>query len=305
MRHSAGEAPSLSPPSLADAAADTVDHSSLAFLLKVALQMKKDEEEKEARKVETEQVQAVKEEWRARRKVLQGEFSALLGLESRSSLQERRLQELLDALDAHDAFLRFLEEEEEAASSSNFFILLSWPRSSSTTAVACSCSSRCVPFFLWQAQMPGFWWPRSSLTLAAAYEGLVLLFSLLALCSHLSLSGPDARHHGWYEPEGQLHRAGFAGISLCAVFPSCCCLAPDARIMAGMAQRRVTSCRAENCRTSTVAVHQGRFSSCRYAEADPMVTQTIEIPQLLDKVVDVPVVQVVWFHWSFISPSWR
>ena len=34
VRHSVGEAPALSPPSLADAAADTVDHSSLAFLLK-------------------------------------------------------------------------------------------------------------------------------------------------------------------------------------------------------------------------------------------------------------------------------
>ena len=103
VRHSAGEAPSLLPPSLADAAPDTVDHSSLAFLLKVALQLKKDEEEKEARKVEMEQVQEVKEQWRARRKVLKDEFMALLDLESRSSLQERRLQELLDALDAHGA----------------------------------------------------------------------------------------------------------------------------------------------------------------------------------------------------------
>ena len=50
-----------------------------------------------------EQVLRVKEQWRARRKVLKDEFLALLDLESRSSLQERRLQELLDALDAHDA----------------------------------------------------------------------------------------------------------------------------------------------------------------------------------------------------------
>ena len=35
-----------------------------------------------------------------------------------------------------------------------------------------------------------------------------------------------------------------------------------------------------------------------------MVSQTIEIPQFWDKVVDVPVVQVVRFHRSFISPSW-
>ena len=43
----------------------------------------------------------------------------------------------------------------------------------------------------------------------------------------------------------------------------------------------------------------------KVAEADPMVSQTIEIHQLLDKVVHVPVVQVVRFHRSFISPSWR
>ena len=104
VRHSAGEAPSLLPPSLADAAADVVDHSSSAFLLKASLrQRRKEEEEEEARKVEMEHVLAVKEQWRARRKVLKDEFMALLNLESRSSLQERRLQELLDALDAHDA----------------------------------------------------------------------------------------------------------------------------------------------------------------------------------------------------------
>ena len=48
-------------------------------------------------------IEEEKEQWRAQRKVLKGEFLALLDLESRSSLQERRLQELLDALDAHDA----------------------------------------------------------------------------------------------------------------------------------------------------------------------------------------------------------
>ena len=53
--------------------------------------------------MEMEQVLAVKEQWRARRKVFEDEFMALLNLESRSSLQERRLQELLGALDAHDA----------------------------------------------------------------------------------------------------------------------------------------------------------------------------------------------------------
>ena len=42
------------------------------------------------------------------------------------------------------------EEEEEEKTSSRL------PRSSSASAVACSCSSRCVHFFLWQAQVPGF-----------------------------------------------------------------------------------------------------------------------------------------------------
>ena len=84
VRHSAGEAPSLLPPLLADAAADVVDHSSLAFLLRASLrQRRKEEEEEEARKVEMEQVLAVKEQWRARRKVLKDEFMALSNLESR------------------------------------------------------------------------------------------------------------------------------------------------------------------------------------------------------------------------------
>ena len=101
-RHSSGTALSLSPPSLADAAVDTVDHSSLAFLLKVALQQKKDEEE-EARKVEMEQVQAAKEEWRARRKVLRDEFMALMALPSHTLLQASRTRELVEAVEAHDA----------------------------------------------------------------------------------------------------------------------------------------------------------------------------------------------------------
>ena len=182
------------------------------------------------------------------------------------------------------------EEEEEEKTSSR------WPRSSSTTAVACSCSSRCVP-----SQMPGFFGGRrSSLTLAAAYAGLVLLVSLLALCSLLSLSGPDARHHGWFEREGQF----FSGLVLLVILHLAlcflpCCQAQDAcrrsrrqvRIMAGMNQKDSYTV-GGFCWYCTLrcvpfllssgpgcshhgrygpegglrrAVHQGRLHSCRYA----------------------------------------
>ena len=83
VRHSAGEALSLLLPSLTDAAADVVDHSSLAFLLNASLSQSRKEEEEEARKVEMEQVLAVKEQWRARRKVLKDEFMALMDLFSK------------------------------------------------------------------------------------------------------------------------------------------------------------------------------------------------------------------------------
>ena len=43
--------------------------------------------------------------------------------------------------------------------------------------------------------------------MAVVYARQVLLVSLLALCSLLSLSGPDARHHGRYVLEGGLRRA--------------------------------------------------------------------------------------------------
>ena len=92
------------PPSLADAAADVVDHSSLAFLLKASLsQRRKKEEEEEAKRVKMEQDQAVMEEWRERRKVLKAEFVALMALPSLTPVQVSRSRELVEALEAHDA----------------------------------------------------------------------------------------------------------------------------------------------------------------------------------------------------------
>ena len=103
VRHSAGEAPALSPPSPADAAADVVDNSSLAFLLKASLSQRRKEEEEEGRRVKMEQDKAVMEEWRERRKVLKAEFVALMALPSLTPLQVSRSRELVEALEAHDA----------------------------------------------------------------------------------------------------------------------------------------------------------------------------------------------------------
>ena len=99
------------------------------------------------------------------------------------------------------------EEEEEEKDSSNLFLTLhSWPRSSSTTAVACSMlvffSSSCVPFLRWQAhscQASLTVWTRWTVSLrslsspAVAYVGLVLLLFHLALCSLLFSAGPKLR----------------------------------------------------------------------------------------------------------------
>ena len=65
----------------------------------------------------------------------------------------------------------------------------------------------------------------------------------LALCSLLASPGPDARHHGRCEPEGQLR----------------------GEILADMVPVVQT---AENCGNSAVAVHQGRRHFLHGAEAD-------------------------------------
>ena len=89
--------------------------------------------------------------------------------------------------------------------------------------------------------------------MALAYAKLVLLVSLVPLCSFLSWSGPDAPHHGQYPPEGLL----FSGLVLLVIlhltlFPSCCQALDACRqsrrqvcIMAGMDQkdRYVVPCR--------------------------------------------------------------
>ena len=99
----AAPGPLLSTPSLADTAAEAVDARTVKFLLQQSLARKKKEEEEERRRKVVAKLQEEKAQWRAQRQVLEDEFMALLNLESRSSLQERRFQDLMDALDAHDA----------------------------------------------------------------------------------------------------------------------------------------------------------------------------------------------------------
>ena len=83
---------SLSLPSSADEAAVVVDASCLAFLVRRTFEDKK--------KVEAREVQA---EWRRRRRKLKDEFMALLNLSFRPPLQQNRMEELVDMVDAMEA----------------------------------------------------------------------------------------------------------------------------------------------------------------------------------------------------------
>ena len=96
LRRSAGDGlPQLATPSLASSASEAVDSATLAFLLSQSLAAKEQEEqvkrEEEARKVHAE--------WRRRRRKFKDEFMALLGLSSRSPLQQKRMLELADMID--------------------------------------------------------------------------------------------------------------------------------------------------------------------------------------------------------------
>ena len=107
---------------------------------------------------------------------------------------------------------------------------------------------------------------------AVAYARLVLLVSLLALCSSLSLSGPDGRHHGRYEPEGHVRSwVGLTGdavpravFSRLVVGPRC------SAIMAGMdendsyAVHPCSWCRGRFPRSS---LFRNSFVACQHGES--------------------------------------
>ena len=104
MRHSAGGAPALSPPSLADAAADVVDHSSLAFLLKASLSQRRKEgggggEESEDGAGSGGDGGVAEREAEG----AEGGVRGAPGPPEPHSLQVNRSRELVEALEAHDA----------------------------------------------------------------------------------------------------------------------------------------------------------------------------------------------------------
>ena len=118
LRRSAGDGlPQLVTPSLASTASEAVDSATLAFLLSQSLAAKERVEQKKRE----EKAREVHAEWRRRRRKLKDEFMALLDLSSRSPLQQNRMEELADMVDAMEAsrpgtllnFFFGLEEEEE------------------------------------------------------------------------------------------------------------------------------------------------------------------------------------------------
>ena len=74
--------------------------------------------------------------------------------------------------------------------------------------------------------------------IAVAYARLVLLVSLVPLCSLLSRSGPDAPHHGRYQPEGLL----FSGLVLLVILHLALCFLPCCQSLDACRQARRQVC---------------------------------------------------------------
>ena len=147
------------------------------------------------------------------------------------------------------------------------------------------------------------------------------LVSLVPLCSLLSWSGPDAPHHGRYQPEGLLFNGlGFSGYDAPrAVFPSLlscpCCLSagPPAGLHHGRygpegGFRRAVQKTAENPQLQFIyKVVDIPFVPHRQIPMVQAFPKTIEIPQLrVDRAVDAPVMQVLQFRtFSNASCIWQ
>ena len=122
-------------------------------------------------------------------------------------------------------------------------------------------------------------WLRPSSTPAVAYGGSFCWFRL-TLCSLWLQTCQNARHLGRYGPEEH----GFTGDDA-----SRACRQAVVDMLLVCNDRCLLFGSADNCGFSAVAAQQqGRQHPCHDAEAD---TQTHQL--LLDKTVDVPVMQVV------------
>ena len=80
-------------------------------------------------------------------------------------------------------------------------------------------------------------WPRSSSTPTVACSGLGSWFVAIRGVFPSLSPGPDARHHGWYVPEGHVRSWLVLLVTLLALCCLRCRQAQMIGIMAGMAQK--------------------------------------------------------------------
>ena len=197
----AASVPPLATPSLADAAGDAVDGESIRFLLWGALKT-------------PEQVEAAKQaSLRRQRKAAAKKEKEMAEMDVEASSSQRRKkkrkkkQKLLRSGRTRRRHRQWRVRHTGFAGSCAprdvFPVAYDWPLLLGNTAGMDQEDSIFV------------------VVMAVAYARLVLLVSLVPLCSLLSWSGPDAPHHGQYPPEGLIQWAGFTGVSAPhAVFPS-------------------------------------------------------------------------------------
>ena len=105
--------------------------------------------------------------------------------------------------------------------------------------------------------------------IAVEYARLFFLVSLVPLCSLLSWSGPDAPHHGRYQPEGLL----FSGLVLLVILHLALCFSPCCQALDACRQARrqvciMASMDQKDAENPQFAVHQqGRLPPLRGAQA--------------------------------------
>ena len=131
----AARAPSVARPALAAPTADGVDAAALSFHVAQSLAQQEKEKAEEEERAKVQKLKEEEEERRMQRINAKVRDDLPLTHEEheawRRSASPRLLFIVLSCEEEEE------EEEEEAASSSDFLSLSSWPRSSSTAAVAC------------------------------------------------------------------------------------------------------------------------------------------------------------------------